>query len=310
MSHRSELIMALGKVLIAAAWADHDLSLEEVNSLKDLLFHLPELSAAEWAELEIYLDSPVQEAERNRLLHEMQTQIRSRADRELAMQALDEMVHADGALPESEREVFEQVKNFIEEADTGLVKALGGLMDGALGRRGQAAGGFPNREAYLEDFVRNKVYYTVQRRLHSEEEVDDLSLPDEVLRRLCLAGGLMARVAHVDEEIDDDELGAMVDALREDWDLGEDQAAFVAGVAATEIADELDGYRLSREFYEATNRKARLGFLEALFHVAAADGEASHEEIEDIRRIARTMKLTHSEFIEAKLTLPRDRRAT
>lgn len=84
----------------------------------------------------------------------------------------------------------------------------------------------------------------------------------------------------------------------------------MAGVAATEIAGELDGYRLSREFYEATTREARLGFLEALFHVAAADGEASHEEIEDIRRIARTLKLTHSEFIDAKLTLPRDKRAT
>ncbi len=40
----SPVIMALAKVMVAAAWADGDVSLDEVNSLKDLLFHLPEMS--------------------------------------------------------------------------------------------------------------------------------------------------------------------------------------------------------------------------------------------------------------------------
>ncbi len=310
MSHRADLVMALAKVLIAAAWADHELTIEEVNSLKDLMFHLPELSAAEWAELDIYLDSHVGEAERERLLQELQHQIRTKRDRELALQALDEMVHADGALPQAEEDAFQEIKRAIEQADTGLIGAVGGLIGAALDRRGRATADFPNREQHLEQFVRNKVYYTVMRRLHAEQEIPDLDLPQQELEKLCLAGALMARIAHVDSQVNDDEIKAIVDTLRADWDLTEQQASFVAGVAATETAEELDGYRLSREFYEATSREERLGFIEALFHIAAADGEAAHEEIEAIRGVTRTLKLTHREFIDAKLTLPKDKRAT
>jgi hypothetical protein len=42
--------------------------------------------------------------------------------------------------------------------------------------------------------------------------------------------------------------------------------------------------------------------------VAAADGVACYDEIEEIRAIAESLKLSHRQFIEAKLKLPRERR--
>jgi len=45
--------MTLAKVIIAAAWADDEVSHEEINSLKDLLFRLPHLEARDWSSLEI-----------------------------------------------------------------------------------------------------------------------------------------------------------------------------------------------------------------------------------------------------------------
>jgi hypothetical protein len=75
MSDRT-LILALAKVIIAAAWADGQVTLEETNSLKDLLFRLPRssrkhgrrISAREWAALEIYMESPIDGTERDRLV--------------------------------------------------------------------------------------------------------------------------------------------------------------------------------------------------------------------------------------------------
>ena len=61
-------VMKLSKVVIAAAWADGELHGDEVNSLKDLLFSLGEISGDDWVELEIYMDSPVRTDERERLL--------------------------------------------------------------------------------------------------------------------------------------------------------------------------------------------------------------------------------------------------
>ncbi len=68
------LILTLGKVVIAAAWADGRVSEEEVESVRDLLFHLPHvgqeqgvrLNEQDWQLLELYLLTPVGEAERRR----------------------------------------------------------------------------------------------------------------------------------------------------------------------------------------------------------------------------------------------------
>jgi uncharacterized tellurite resistance protein B-like protein len=310
MAPRSDLILALGKVMIAAAWADQDLSADEVNSLKDLLFHLPQLTAAQWAELDIYLHSPVGERERQRLLDELEKHIRTKADRKLALEALESVANADQTNDPYEEETLREIRQSIESAETGVAGLLGNLVGSAIQRRGQAAASFPNREAQLEDFVHNRVYYSVQQRLNQTEDDISLEKSEAELRTLSLAGGLMARVAHADEEVSDDELQAMVNALMNHWDLDEKAAAFVASIAASEVADDLDNYRLSREFYEATDREQRLKFLEVLFKVAAADGKASHQEIEDIRSIARTIKLSHKDFINAKLTLPRAKRSS
>ena len=100
----------------------------------------------------------------------------------------------------------------------------------------------------------------------------------------------------------------MVDALHEHWHLDAEQAAFVAGVAISETASLMDRYRLAREFATVCGPLERAEFLDVLFAVAAADGVASYDEIEEIRGIAQTLKLSHRQFIDAKLKLPRERR--
>jgi uncharacterized tellurite resistance protein B-like protein len=307
---RPTLIMALAKVLIAAAWADHELAPEEVNSLKDLLFHLRGMTASQWSELDIYLHSPIEAGERQQLLAELQAQIRTKADRALALQALEEMVQADGALPEDESAVFEQTRDAIESAGTGLIGLMGGLVRGAVTRRTETATGFPDRESQLDDFIHNRVFYALRRRSELGEAALPSDIDEDELRTLCLAGGLMARIAAVDNQVLDEELEAMVKALRETWGLSAGAAGFVVDVAVAEASSQLDNYRLSRSFFERTTHERRVRFVEALFGVAAADGQASHEEIETIRRIARTLKLTHKQFINAKLTVPKEQRAS
>ena len=76
----------------------------------------------------------------------------------------------------------------------------------------------------------------------------------------------------------------------------------------SEAAKKLDHHRTVRQFASHTTREERLHFLDVLFAVAAADGFATYDEIEEIRAIARTMYLTREAFIAAKLKLPRDQR--
>ena len=293
---KQSLILALAKVLIAAAWADGELSHEEANSMKDLLWRLPQLTARQWASLQIYLEAPVGPAERARLVEELQYALRTPQDRDLALRTLDEMVHADGQVTEEEEQVAAEIRQALEAADVGL---LAGLVKGMTRRRSEAAAAAPNREEYLEEYIQNKVYYGVRRRLDLGEGT--LDLDEAELRHLSLAGGMMAQVARVHPDATDDQVAAMVNALQEHWHLTEDEAAFVAGVAISETATLLDRHRLARRFAEAHGRQERLAFLDVLFAIAAADGELSHQETEEIREMSHWLKLSHRDFIRAKL---------
>jgi uncharacterized tellurite resistance protein B-like protein len=306
------LILTLAKVIIAAAWADGEMTLEEINSLKDLLFQLPraggtQLTGREWARLEMYIESPVSAAERARLVELLQAALRTPKDRALALSSLEDLIQADDVVTDEERAVVEEIRTAIEAVNLGMIGQLGRLIRGSVQRRSQAVANAPNREEYFEDFIKNKVYYAVRQRLNLGEV--DLDIPEADLRKLSLAGGLMARVAHVDREVTEDEFDRMVHALQAGWDIAREAAAFVAEVAVSEISADLDYFRLTRQFATSTTEDERVRFLDVLFAVADADGHVSHDEIEEIRRIAHSLNLTHGQFIGAKLKIPRGRRA-
>jgi len=301
-----QLIMTLAKVIIAAAWADDEVSHEEINSLKDLLFRLPHLEARDWASLEIYIDSPIEHGERLRLIEELTRALSSRADKELALKALDDLVRADGEIPAAEERVAEEIRQAIQDANVGVIGGIGKLVKGTIQRRSEAVANAPNRETYLEDFIKNRVYYGVRRRL--DESDDQPDLPDSELRKLSLAGGLMARIAHIDREVTEGEIGAMERTLQENWNCSREQAALVAEVAVSAVAEDMDFYRMAREFFTCTTRQERVQFLDVLFAVADGDGMVSTPETEGIRRIAMNLKMTHRQFIDAKLKIPRERR--
>lgn len=302
-----ETIMTLAKVIIAAAWADGEITLEETNSLKDLLFWVPhagykhgtEITGRDWAVLEMYLNSPVGDKERARLVTELQDALRSPQDRNLALSALDELIRADGVVADEELAVMDEIRTAIEAGDLGIFTPLARLVRGPLQRRSQAVANAPNREEYLEDFIKNRVYYSVRQRLNLSE--GELDIPDEDLRKLSLTGALMARVANVDQDVTKDEFDSMVKALQAGWDINPEEATLVAEVAVSEVSADLDYFRLTREFFTSTTEEERVRFLDILFAVAAADGQIDHYENEEIRRIAFSLNLTHQQFIDAKL---------
>ncbi len=298
----NNLIMTIAKVIIATAWADGSIADDEIISLKELLWRLPAVHAREWEELEIYLDAPVEAAERERLVAELRQQIDTAEARNIAITAIDNMISADGVVSPSERAVVEQVKKSLTEAEVGVWGSFSRML---IGRRAEAAAAAPNREVYLNDFVRNRVYYKMRQRLSAENK--HWEIPDEEMRRLGLAGGLLALIARFADGVSDEERAAMEATLRSAWALSPESAAFVVEIALAN-GEKLDLFGLTREFTEVTSVDERRAFLNALFSVAAAD-KASFEEIEQLRLVAMGFQLSHQEFIDAKLTVPRDQRA-
>jgi uncharacterized tellurite resistance protein B-like protein len=150
----------------------------------------------------------------------------------------------------------------------------------------------------VEDFIRNRIAFHFRRKIH-DMPVPDIS--DDDIQLWSAAGGLLARVAHADRDVTEDERTAITLAMARHWDLPDHVIAALVDIALDEIAKGLDFYRLTRQFYLKTDPDERQQFVTSLFKIAMADGNLSHDETEEIRHIARGLKLAHRQMIRAKL---------
>lgn len=297
-----EFIMNLAKLLIAAAWADGELQNEEINSLKDLLFNIEDVTGDEWAQLEIYMDSPVSLEERQKLLSTVVEQIESEQDKELVVSTIENLVQSDGIVTGEEITFLEEVKKGVLDVDNGVLSRLSKMIKTALTRRGDTYDSAAQRESRMDDYIENNVYYHLK--AESEKKGIKFDLPSEQVKKLCLAAGLLARISAVDSDISEDEKKAIKDVLSSQWQLNEQQAQILTQISCDRALKGLDYFRLSRGFFECTSWDERRNFIKCLFKIANASEKTSYDETEEIRKIATSLKLTHKDFIEAKLTIP------
>ena len=297
-----DFILDLGKLMIGIAWIDGRLEQEEVNALKELLFLLPDISGEDWMQLELYMTHAVSDAERRDLLERVLSGIRSSRDKQLVLETLEKLVAGDGADRADESAFLERIRQDIEGRSTGLLGHLSAPFRQALTRKA----GQGSREDRIEDFIKNTIYYQLTSELQQQGRT--LSIPETEVRKICLAAGLMAHVAWVDNEVCHREREAMSLGLRQLWNVPEDEARLITEMSRARIMNGLDLVRLTRGFCHHTSIEERKAFLRCLFAIANAAEDTSHAEIEAIRQIAKSFELPHQEFIEAKLTIPRQDR--
>ncbi len=292
------LMIDLAKLLIAAAWVDGQLQNEEINSLKDLIFALGDITAEQWKHLEIYMDSPVTAEERQALLQNVLAHIKSQADKDFVIQTLEQLFQADGILDEKEVVVRDELTQAVSDKSTDIMSKLSNILKPAIGRRYETYKSGTQREDRIDDFIKNTIYYQFK----SDAKIQ-IGLSDDKVRQLCLAAGLLARVANVDSDISDAERDTIRAVLARSWGLSEQEADIVEKVSCHRILKGLDFFRLTRGFFECTTIDQRRSFLVCLFKIANASDRVSNDEIEEIRRISEALKLSHKDFIAAKLTI-------
>ncbi len=131
-------------------------------------------------------------------------------------------------------------------------------------------------------------------------ELDKLD-PGEA-RFLAAFAYVLARVAHADYEVSEDEVREMERRVRELSDLGESQAALVVQIAKTQAVTlgATENYVVTRQFREVSTRDQRLSLLRCLFAIAAADESVSDAENTEITLIATELGLTQSEIVAAR----------
>lgn len=136
------------------------------------------------------------------------------------------------------------------------------------------------------------------RRIASELE----KLRPEEARYLACFAYVLARVAHADYEVSQDEIREMERLVRELSELGEAQAALVVQIAKTQAITlgATENYVVTRQLREISTRDQRFSLLRCLFAVAAADDTVSDAENTEISLIGTELGLTHPEVAAAR----------
>jgi len=114
---------------------------------------------------------------------------------------------------------------------------------------------------------------------------------------------ILSRVANADSDISDQETRRMESIVREIGGFGGSQASLVVEMAKTHatLFGGTEDFLVTREFEKTATREEKLSLLSCLFAVAAADETISSEEESVIRQTASELRLSHSDFITARL---------
>jgi tellurite resistance protein len=119
------------------------------------------------------------------------------------------------------------------------------------------------------------------------------SMPPEQARLIASAAYTLARAAHADLDISDEETAAMERELQAHEAIDEATAVLVAEMAKLQAktVGGTEDYVVTREFAKLANEQQKIDVLRACFVVSAANGTISAEESAEVNQIANELDL-------------------
>ncbi len=128
-------------------------------------------------------------------------------------------------------------------------------------------------------------------------------LPPERARHVAALAYVLSRVAGADHHFSPEETGTMVELVRTEGGLPEEQALLVVEIAKNQhrLFGGTENYLVTREFRQIATDADRRQLIEWLFAVSAADQAITPDEDAQVRQIASELGIPHDEFLEARL---------
>lgn len=292
----TEKQFSLIRLFIALAWADGEISNDEMNFLKDFFFKL-DISGEDWARIEMYLEEPVLAEEAESLIQDFVQRLSGASEREEVVAFLEKLVSADGVVKAEEKVFLERCTEIFRETGpaSSLIARIRGLFQDAVMKPAAAS----KREEELEDFLNNRVLFNVRRKL--EREKLTIEADEKALAYASLFGGLLAHVATAHEGISAAEVAVLKRQLKDTAGFDDEAIALIVSVIEASAVRGLDHFRMVRTFYTLSDKAQRQQLVDCLFDIAGADDDLAHVEIEAARDIAYGLKFSHKDFIDAKL---------
>jgi uncharacterized tellurite resistance protein B-like protein len=129
------------------------------------------------------------------------------------------------------------------------------------------------------------------------------TLAPERARHLAAFAYILSRIAHVDQHVCNAETTAIERIVVEHGKLPESQAKLVVDIAKAQsvLFGGSEDFLVTREFATRATHEEKLALLHCLFAVSSADETIAAIEDNEIRRIARELRIEHADYIAIRM---------
>lgn len=125
--------------------------------------------------------------------------------------------------------------------------------------------------------------------------------PEKATERLRVATcALLLEVAGADDDFAPEECSRIIQALRERFDLPQEEAEELIRVADERKRDTVDLWRFTSIINEQCSREEKEAIIEEIWRVIFADGHLEAHEDYLVHKLARLLNLSHPQLITAK----------
>ena len=282
------------KVLTTIAWADGEVTQSELNILKSF-YRKFNLGKDELSELKHYLAAPVSKKEQAELYNQLVHELSAESEKEEILTALESMEQATKRIGSEEKELVAQFRTLLKKPS--ITKRSLGKVRNLLSKT--IFSHARDKDLELEKYFKRKVLKKVE--LKAARLGVKMNLSEDKLYLICLLGALMASVSNVDGNFDDSEKKVFKKELSGCFDFKNKEFKILFEVIS-ELTDQgFDFHEVITELNNLVTYNEKVNITDCMLAVGGADGELSHDETEEIRRITKALRIPHKVFIEAKM---------
>lgn len=281
------------KVLAVIAWADGQLTESEKNVLKKF-YRKFGLEKDDIRQVNPYLVAPVPRKEQEMLFKQLAAELGSQKEKDEIVAELEGVANAHRNMKTEENELLEEFVRLLKK--TSFTKRSFGRVRNFF----QATIFRPAHEK--NPAVRRYFKNTLQKQLELKLKGSGLKidLDKDNVYFLCLFGALLASVAQVDDHFHEEERKALRRILKERFEFSTREQKLLFEVIEEQARQGFDFHEVVTEFNNQAPYRDRVSAVDCFWAIAAADGEISHAENEEVRRITKAMHIPHQVFKESK----------
>lgn len=115
------------------------------------------------------------------------------------------------------------------------------------------------------------------------------------------ACALFLEMAEVDGEFSPSERERIVEILREEYGLSDEDAGVITRMARKQLEESIDLWKFTRRINEHYGRQEKVQIIELIWRIVYADGHLSDHEHYLMGKLRKMLRVSQRELIDAKL---------